>query len=772
MQIKTTSPAKKRKCSPCKKENDVNHVGRSRSPRVHSPSGGGSPNKKNSSPSRKKEIRNLNVSKIIEKVIEDSSKFISKRPDKNKRKKSSKSPLSEFSDKKGITSKSPSRGSLSPVPRKNKNITLKSPVKDPPSDSKLKLSVEENVANCIERVILRFTQAHQSLDDTKVAKPKKSKKNTKDTIENSLVNGFSPIDSKDVNPKRRGRPKGSKNKVKKVTVKKSPKKSPTIVKSETKHSPLKIDHKNMPIKKRLFQEIFPKEENIEIKTKTKPVKLTKSKPVKVISTRAKSKLKEKLKTAKNKTKGKLKIKQEFSENEFSDSTSPFKKSKMSFSDSDDYKNSSVNYMKKASLRGVKTVKDASDKKEKMIAGKRKKRDTDYSSASEEEQTPFKPLKKAIKEKWSREVSGSKKGSKIEDTPKKKQLALLREKKARPFYYEADDSESESEDGERYLLNDVNESKQNKKKSLKKNNKKSLNPPKRMARMASLNAIAMMACMNEDAKVSLSSSYSPTKNDSMALVLKPPSAVVRHHSETDSDSDSSLLDDKNVKRKNVFKEAKTRKRKRRGELDVMMDMKDMVVTKRMASLNASAIMAASCSLESRSRKTPQSRTSEVTNVDIKRKISYKATKNQSTKTRSVITVQETTKKVKKAQGSRETEVEEHIIVKKKVKRRSGNTTEDTDDKDDDNGTDNSELEILPKSPDSGMIVESTITYVTTQAVPQTVTMSGVSKYCITSTDGKTTTVVQQVQRKSTSTTSSVGPIPTAHIPPTQHIHVSN
>ena len=314
------------------------------------------------------------------------------------------------------------------------------------------------------------------------------------------------------------------------------------------------------------------------------------------------------------------------------------------------------------------------------------------------------------------------------------------------------------------------------------------PPRRTARMASLNAKAVMHCMSEDARMPF---YSHQKKRERSLVIRPESTIAKRHPDDDSDDDSDC-DSVEIrrfsgKRKKEISSEKIKKvrKKRRGELDIQMDIRDMVVTKRMASLNASAIMAASYCVESR-RRTPcnaasSSAESEVTNLNIKRKISYKSTKSKGSKSRSVITVQETTKKLKKAEGTQETEVEEHIIVKKKVKRHSGGTLDDTDDRDDDddNVTDASELnhdEIIPKSPeDGGMIVESTITYITTQTdtSPQTVSVSGVSSYCISSGDRKTTTVVQQVERKSKTTTKctaySAAP-PTAFIPPTHYVQV--
>ncbi|RXG73551.1 hypothetical protein Avbf_02752 [Armadillidium vulgare] len=444
----------------------------------------------------------------------------------------------------------------------------------------------------------------------------------------------------------------------------------------------------------------------------------------------------------------------------------------------------------------------------------------------EEKNPVKPPKKALKDKWSREL---KKSIKTEEPDSGKRGATKgvsgRRRDYPPVCYE-EESDHESEADDSYPRKSSAKIKKEGKSPGRKRKRKKIEDdddeddedvdrpppivvvPKRTARMASLNAIAMMACMNEDAKVplpSLTQNEPTSSSSSMALVLRESTIARRHSGDESEDSDDDFSDRgssssrKLDKRKSAEggKDVKSkRKRRRRGELDVTMDMKDMVVTKRMASLNASAIMAASYSTEARNRRTTphipshsssSSRESEVT------KISFKATKKQSVKTRSVITVQETTKKVKKAQTEGSTEVEEHIIVKKKVKhhRQSGVHVEEPT-------TPDSDHEILPKSPEeeegadgdvdvdeARMIMESstTITYVTTQThtVPGTVTLSGVREYSVStsSNGGKTTTMMQQVQRKSITTTCTAGPvaastsstIPTAHIPPNQHIQVA-
>ncbi|KAB7497594.1 Bromo adjacent homology domain-containing 1 protein, partial [Armadillidium nasatum] len=501
---------------------------------------------------------------------------------------------------------------------------------------------------------------------------------------------------------------------------------------------------------------------------------------------------------------------------------------------DESESSEVELDSKKSLKGIKTVGKVAGTPYKPKSGGKSvsfpklqglKKEIISDGSDAEEKSPVKPPKKALKDKWSREL---KKSIKTEETDSGKRGTTKgvsgRRRDYPPVCYE-EESDHESEADDSYPRKSSAKIKKEGKSPGRKRKRKKIEDdddeddedvdrppivviPKRTARMASLNAIAMMACMNEDAKVplpSLTQNEPPASSSSMALVLRESTIARRHSGDESEDSDDDFSDRgssssrKLDKRKSAEggKDVKSkRKRRRRGELDVTMDMKDMVVTKRMASLNASAIMAASYSTEARNRRTTphipshsssSSRESEVT------KISFKATKKQSVKTRSVITVQETTKKVKKAQTEGSTEVEEHIIVKKKVKhhRQSGVHVEEPT-------TPDSDHEILPKSPEeeegadgdvdvdeARMILESstTITYVTTQThtVPGTVTLSGVREYSVStsSNGGKTTTMMQQVQRKSITTTCTAGPvaastsstIPTAHIPPNQHIQVA-
>ncbi|XP_047735746.1 uncharacterized protein LOC108665765 [Hyalella azteca] len=410
--------------------------------------------------------------------------------------------------------------------------------------------------------------------------------------------------------------------------------------------------------------------------------------------------------------------------------------------------------------------------------------------------------------YAKKQDGSKKSGvvlKRKMGPKKKKFSHKNLKNMSPgkavtFASEDDESSKESEsDGEGFdgkkkkgrLL--AKKSKITVQRSVKPSPESSPSPLRRTARMASLNARAVMHCMNEDARMPFHAPRHEPKKQEMSLVLRTESTIAKRHTDDDSDEDDSDDDTVHIRRlqpgkrkkDNSAAKMKTVRKKRRGELDVQMDIRDMVVTKRMASLNASAIMAASYCVESRKR-TPShaassSAESEFTNLNIKRKISYKSTKSKVSKSSrsSVITVQETTKKLKKAEGTRETEVEERIIVKKKVKRHSERSTthDDTDrDDDDDNVTDGSELnhdEIIPKSPeDGGMIVESTITYITTQTdtLPPTAPQAGASPHCIAAGDRQTTTVVHERKSKTTTkcTAYSTGAPPTAFIPPTHYV----
>lgn len=460
----------------------------------------------------------------------------------------------------------------------------------------------------------------------------------------------------------------------------------------------------------------------------------------------------------------------------------------------DYKSSKPNRRQGNSKTSVKSkISNANQKRPKQ--GPPTHSLKSESSEEENDEDDQEEVKKAHKKLSYKNSNRTHKKSSKEVSPlggKKSKKVTFLKKGNRGKDDSSDDDESDKESDSDYEAHTRKKTEKGILKTKKhlKNNKRNMNaaPPRRTARMAFLNARAMMHCMNEDARIPLPSlPASSAKNDNMALILRD---QVIHDSQSeesdeedrdyDSDDDKRGKRRKNIKRKNeeeTEKKVKMKRKRRRGELDVHMDMRDMVVTKRMASLNASAIMAASYSNESRKRTptatTSSSAESEITNVDIKRKISVKSTKERNTTTSSVITVEETTKKVKKAQGSRETEVEERIIVKKKVKRQGGTDS----DREDGNATDNSELasDILTRRQEEpkSLMEESSCTYITTQipSAPQTVTISGESTYCITSSDGKTTTMVKQVQRKTTTTGgSTTSAPPTACIPPTHHVQV--
>lgn len=162
-----------------------------------------------------------------------------------------------------------------------------------------------------------------------------------------------------------------------------------------------------------------------------------------------------------------------------------------------------------------------------------------------------------------------------------------------------------------------------------------NGPKRH-RVASLNALAKVHCLyeNETRANLLDACDIPFKKE---LVDKKPSdtdedvpctrtlrsvpglrAVGKHwdmHDTTSSSEDNSGSESieseekpkikikKEVKKIEPVKKLEPKRRRNRSE--ILMDLKDMVVRKRMASLNASAILAASYSMEKRTSKSPKS-----------------------------------------------------------------------------------------------------------------------------------------------------------------------
>lgn len=162
-----------------------------------------------------------------------------------------------------------------------------------------------------------------------------------------------------------------------------------------------------------------------------------------------------------------------------------------------------------------------------------------------------------------------------------------------------------------------------------------NAPKRH-RVASLNAIAKVHCLYENEyRGNLLDSIETSKKEGNKIVLQeketverdespPPTRTLRsvpglravgkhwdmHDSTSSSSEDENEInsDDKDSQgKKKCDKEESVKKppvKRRRNRTEIIMDLKDMVVRKRMASLNASAILAASYSLEKRAVRSPK------------------------------------------------------------------------------------------------------------------------------------------------------------------------
>ncbi|XP_031340964.1 uncharacterized protein LOC116169077 [Photinus pyralis] len=161
-----------------------------------------------------------------------------------------------------------------------------------------------------------------------------------------------------------------------------------------------------------------------------------------------------------------------------------------------------------------------------------------------------------------------------------------------------------------------------------------NGPKRH-RVASLNALAKVHCLyeNETRGTLMDNDHSikselidDTNNDeeddeilpTRTLRSAPGLRGAGKHWEMHDDTFSSSEDNENSFERPPSPKPKVEKEKkkpsvkrRRNRCELIMDLKDMVVRKRMASLNASAILAASYSVEKRSSKSPKS---EVTDTE--------------------------------------------------------------------------------------------------------------------------------------------------------------
>lgn len=153
-----------------------------------------------------------------------------------------------------------------------------------------------------------------------------------------------------------------------------------------------------------------------------------------------------------------------------------------------------------------------------------------------------------------------------------------------------------------------------------------NAPKRH-RVASLNALAKVHCLyeNESRGAILDSietiktepasekRASPTKEiekpaPTRTLRSVPGLRAVGKHWDLDDATSSSSEEENEIATETAVKTEKGEagaKKRRRNRTEIIMDLKDMVVRKRMASLNATAILAASYSVEKRAVKSPKS-----------------------------------------------------------------------------------------------------------------------------------------------------------------------
>lgn len=171
-----------------------------------------------------------------------------------------------------------------------------------------------------------------------------------------------------------------------------------------------------------------------------------------------------------------------------------------------------------------------------------------------------------------------------------------------------------------------------------------NAPKRH-RVASLNALAKVHCLYEnESRGAILDNIETIKTEATAekratpvkeieepvpstrtLRCVPGLRAVGKHWDLD-DATSSSSDDEEIEKpteidiKTEKTESGTKKR-RRNRTEIIMDLKDMVVRKRMASLNATAILAASYSVEKRAVKSPKSEDTEsYTDTDDSYKVS--------------------------------------------------------------------------------------------------------------------------------------------------------
>ena len=147
-----------------------------------------------------------------------------------------------------------------------------------------------------------------------------------------------------------------------------------------------------------------------------------------------------------------------------------------------------------------------------------------------------------------------------------------------------------------------------------------------------------------------------------------SIIAKRHSDDDSDESNSgsviIRTSINKRKQSIVFESKKIRKKRRGEIEMQMDIKDMVVTKRTASLNASAIMYATyCSEPRKSTKSTLFNSpteKKKANCKIKQVKSLKSTKSKTKVSKSDLEEfadKEINKNLEKVEALSETNVDE-------------------------------------------------------------------------------------------------------------------
>lgn len=150
----------------------------------------------------------------------------------------------------------------------------------------------------------------------------------------------------------------------------------------------------------------------------------------------------------------------------------------------------------------------------------------------------------------------------------------------------------------------------------------LTTPKKQ-RVASLNALAKVHCLYENDINCIKTTSTSINNSETAIIVSrshrstPGLRSIGHHwemsdssstssSSSDDSSDHEMIEERKKEtpelvtpEPNPDEEPKPKAKRRKRATEIKMDLKDMVVRKRMASLNASAILAASYSSEKRS-----------------------------------------------------------------------------------------------------------------------------------------------------------------------------